>query len=203
MTPIIASDAVLGEATRTPDAAQLTLPRRTTRPPAWTPSGRPRAISRVRDPNAIATTSSSVLTLTSTSHVPGDAKMVLEAVIRAVRKCPDRGYSKAMDQRVAEVQDTIGRKENDETRVTTNRDQAFAFALELIGVERDRKAIEKVGKSPAARQANTHQPIGLARTPRRGGRADRRADSLANHPASRTAGFPGLSVVPDKRRNLA
>ncbi len=191
MTQIIASDAVLGEAARTLDAAQLTLPLPDDETARLDTLKASLSISRVRDPNAIATTSSSVLTLTYTSHDPGDAKTILDAVIRAVQKYLDRGYSEALVQQVAEVRTTLDRKVNERqaleqrlhekkdelnritieelplvrSRVTTNTNQAFTLELELIGVERDLKAIQDVGPSPAARQAKMRQLIGLARTP--------------------------------------
>ena len=191
MTQIIASDAVLGETARSLDAAQLAQPLPADETQRLDALKAALGISRVRDPNAVATTSSSVLTLKYTAGDLGDTKKILDAVIKAVQKYLDRGYTDAIKEQRDEVNKLILAKQgerksradkmmeyrgklNEETleelplirtRLSATFNQWFALKLELIGLERDLAAIAEVGNSPAARQAKLRQLTGVARTP--------------------------------------
>ncbi len=191
MTQIIASDAVLGETARTLDAAQLALPLPADETQRLDALKAALGIVRVRDPNAVATTSSSVLTLKYAAGDPGDTKKILDSVIRAVQKYLDRGYSDALKQQRDELTTLIERKKKEQdgllkqlmgvrkqlsdvtaeelpvlrTRVSANFERSFGLKLELIGLDRDLAAIAEVGKSPAGRLAKLRQVTGVARTP--------------------------------------
>ncbi len=148
-------------------------------------------IVRVRDPNAVATTSSSVLTLKYAAGDPGDAKTILDAVVEAVQEYLKRGFSEAVKAQSDEVSGAIDRKQKDRdalrtrtvelrtkltdvtteelavlrTRVSANFERAFALELDLIKLDGKLKGIEAVGKAPAARQAKLRELTGLLRTP--------------------------------------
>ena len=191
MTQIIASDKVLGAAARTLQSAQLADPLPDDPVARVDQLKAALGISRVRDANGVATTSSSVLSLRYACGDPNDAKKVLDAVIRAVQDHLEKGYSDAVIQQEQLLDATLTRKKEDRTRVegemqellrdltervtteelplirsrvTTNSQQSFTLQLELIGLERDLAAIAEVGAMPAARREKLRQVTGVART---------------------------------------